>query len=78
MRLGYGWNVGPFEIADNAGLDTQVRVGKTLQDVGEDHLIPKSDLILRMVKEGRLVRKVGRGFYRYTKDGEKLSWDNKK
>ena len=62
MRLGYGWNVGPFEIADNAGLDTQVRVGKTLQDLGEDHLIPKSDLILRMVKEGRLGRKVGRGF----------------
>ena len=78
MRLGYGWNVGPFEIADNAGLDTQVRVGKTLQDLGEDHLIPKSDLILRMVKEGRLGRKVGRGFYRYTKDGEKLPWDDKK
>jgi 3-hydroxybutyryl-CoA dehydrogenase len=27
MRYGYGWNIGPFEIADNAGIDTYVRVG---------------------------------------------------
>ncbi|UCD78728.1 MAG: 3-hydroxyacyl-CoA dehydrogenase family protein [Desulfobacterales bacterium] len=72
MRLGYGWNIGPFEIADNAGLDTFVRVGKTMQALGEDRLVAKSDLILRMVEEGRLGRKVGHGFYRYGKDGKKI------
>jgi 3-hydroxyacyl-CoA dehydrogenase len=72
MRLGYGWNIGPFEIADNAGLDTFARVGKTMQALGEDHLTAKSDLILKMVEQGRLGRKVGHGFYRYGKDGKKI------
>ena len=71
MRLGYGWNIGPFEIADNAGLDTFERVGRTMQALGEEHLVAESDLISRMVKEGRLGRKVGHGFYRYGKDGKK-------
>jgi 3-hydroxybutyryl-CoA dehydrogenase len=72
MRLGYGWNIGPFEIADNAGLDTFARVGETMLALGEEHLVAKSNLILKMVKEGRLGKKVGEGFYRYTKDGKKI------
>jgi len=73
MRLGYGWNIGPFEIADNAGLDTFARVGESMLALGEDHLVAKSDLIVKMVKEGRLGKKVGHGFYRYTKDGKKIN-----
>ena len=72
MRLGYGWNIGPFEIADNAGLDTFARVGRTMQALGEDHLVAKSDLILKLVEQGRLGKKVGHGFYRYGKDGKKI------
>jgi 3-hydroxybutyryl-CoA dehydrogenase len=72
MRLGYGWNIGPFEIADNAGLDTFARVGETMLALGEDHLVAKSDLVMKMVKDGRLGKKVGEGFYRYTKDGKKI------
>ena len=73
MRLGYGWNIGPFEIADNAGLDTFARVGESMLALGEDHLVAKSDLIVQMVREGRLGKKVGNGFYRYTKDGKKIN-----
>ena len=76
MRLGYGWNIGPFEIADNAGLDTFARVGESMLALGEDHLVAKSDLIKKMVAEGRLGKKVGQGFYRYGKDGKKVSWDS--
>lgn len=72
MRLGYGWNIGPFEIADNAGLDTFARVGESMLALGEEHLVAKSDLIMKMVKDGRLGKKVGEGFYRYTKDGKKI------
>ena len=72
MRLGYGWNIGPFEIADNAGLDTFARVGKTMLALGEDHLVAKPDFIKNMVKDGRLGKKVGKGFYRYGKDGKKI------
>lgn len=77
MRLGYGWNAGPFEIADNAGLDTYALIGQTMKALGEENLMPRSDLIERMVKEGRLGRKAGKGFYRYTPEGKRLPWEDK-
>jgi len=77
MRLGYGWNVGPFEIADNAGLDTYVRIAQTMRALGVGHLVPNSNLIDRMVVEGRLGRKAGKGFYRYSPEGKRLPWEKK-
>ena len=75
MRLGYGWNIGPFEIADNAGLDTFARVGESMLALGADHLVARPDLIKKMVADGRLGKKVGKGFYRYSKDGKKVPRD---
>jgi len=77
MRLGYGWNAGPFEIADNAGLDTCFRIEQTMRALGVGHLVPSSNLIERMVVEGRLGRKAGKGFYRYSPEGKRLPWENK-
>lgn len=77
MRLGYGWNAGPFEIADNAGLDTYARISQTMRALGVGHLVPSSNLIERMVDEGRLGRKAGKGFYRYSPEGKRLPWENK-
>jgi 3-hydroxyacyl-CoA dehydrogenase len=77
MRLGYGWNVGPFEIADNAGLDVCARIGQTMKALGAGHLAPSSDLMERMVSEGRLGKKAGKGFYRYSPEGKRLPWENK-
>jgi 3-hydroxybutyryl-CoA dehydrogenase len=77
MKLGYGWNAGPFEIADNAGLDTFARISVFLRSMGEDKLVPESDLVERMVKEGRLGRKAGKGFYRYDAEGKRHPWDSK-
>ena len=74
MRLGYGWNAGPFEIADNAGLDTYALIRRSMRAMGEEGLVSRSDLVERMVKEGRLGRKVGKGFYRYTPEGKRLPW----
>jgi len=76
MRLGYGWNAGPFEIADNAGLDTFVRVAQSMKALGAAHLAPSSNLIERMVAKGRLGRKAGKGFYRYSPEGKRLPWGN--
>jgi 3-hydroxybutyryl-CoA dehydrogenase len=75
MKLGYGWNAGPFEIADNAGLDTYVLIGKAMKALGEEGFISKSDLIEKMVADGRVGRKAGKGFYRYTPEGKRVPWD---
>lgn len=75
MELGYGWNAGPFVIIDNSGLDTQVLIGETMAALGLEHLNPRSDLVWQMVNDGRLGRKVRRGFYRYSEDGKRLPWD---
>jgi len=75
MRLGYGWNAGPFEIADNAGLDTCILVGRSMKALGEESLVSDSGLIERMVEEGRLGRKVGKGFYQYTPEGKRLPYE---
>lgn len=73
MRLGYGWNVGPFEIADNAGLDTYNLILRTLKSLGEDKLFPGpgASLIEDLVNQGRLGKKSGSGFYEYGPDGKK-------
>jgi 3-hydroxyacyl-CoA dehydrogenase len=76
MRLGFGWNAGPFEIVDNAGLDTWVLIERFFKSLGEDELVCHSDLLERMVNDGRLGRKVGKGFYRYSEDGKRLPWGN--
>ncbi|MGD0354094.1 MAG: 3-hydroxyacyl-CoA dehydrogenase family protein [Dehalococcoidia bacterium] len=75
MRYGFNWNIGPFEIADNSGLDTYLRVGKTfagLEDAGNPALLI---IIEKMVNAGRLGRKVGKGFYDYTPDGKMIPFD---
>jgi len=74
MELGYGWNAGPFVIADNSGLDTQVLIGQTMVELGLEGFASRTDLIRQMVKEGRLGRKSGKGFYRYTPEGKRLPW----
>lgn len=75
MHYGFNWNIGPFEIADNAGLDTYLRVGKAFSALGAGELIAKSDVLEKMVKTGRLGRKVGKGFYDYTPDGKMTPFD---
>ena len=75
MRLGYGWVVGPFEIADIAGLDVVAGVGRSLRALGAEDLVPRSDLVEQMVAEGHLGRKSGRGFYRYSAQGKRLPAD---
>ena len=77
MRLGYGWNAGPFEIADNAGLDTCALIGQSMKALGAGHLAPGSNLIERMVVEGRLGLKTGKGFYRYSPEGKRLPREDK-
>lgn len=62
MRFQVGFPMGPFELADQVGLDVLYHAGK-----GQD--IPVPPPIEALVKQGQFGKKTGRGFYDYK--GEK-------
>jgi 3-hydroxyacyl-CoA dehydrogenase len=58
MKLGAGHPLGPLALLDLVGLDVSAAIGRT---IGAD--VPER--IERMIAEGALGRKAGRGFYTY-------------
>jgi 3-hydroxybutyryl-CoA dehydrogenase len=71
MRLGYGMQCGPLEMADTMGLDEVLMWMETLyHDLGEPRFRP-CPLLRRMVREGRLGKKGGEGFFHYNDDGKR-------
>ncbi|KZT53133.1 hypothetical protein CALCODRAFT_440553 [Calocera cornea HHB12733] len=73
MKLGAGYPMGPFELLDFVGLDTAQHImdGWRLKvESGEEKslssdLVAPSGLLSQKVKEGKLGRKSGEGFYKY-------------
>jgi 3-hydroxybutyryl-CoA dehydrogenase len=65
-RLGGGFRMGPFELMDLIGIETNhaVAEGFFRQTYGEPRYRP-SPLAARMIAAGRLGRKTGRGWYAY-------------
>lgn len=69
----WGFPVGPIALMDEVGLDVGVKASKVLHDAFGDRFEPVGGLS-KMVAEGRLGRKSGRGFYRYA-SGKKQGVD---
>ena len=65
----YGFPVGPITLLDEVGLDVAQHAGEVLQAAFGDRLAPPPALAA-LVKDGRLGRKAGRGFFVYH-DGKK-------
>ena len=61
----FGMPMGPLELYDMIGLDTAFYAGLVLADAYRDR-IDASPVVPAMVKSGRLGRKSGGGFYRYS------------
>ncbi|BEI91168.1 uncharacterized protein CcaverHIS019_0312380 [Cutaneotrichosporon cavernicola] len=80
MKLGAGYPMGPFELADYTGLDLNLFIAKGWIEYNKrglvpDYLVGESKLVRSMVEQGRTGRKSGRGFYEY-KDGKKVKKGN--
>jgi 3-hydroxybutyryl-CoA dehydrogenase len=65
-RVGGGFRMGPFELIDLIGLDVNLSVARSFYaQGGEPERWRPSSIQERLVGEGRLGRKSGRGFYEY-------------
>jgi len=63
MELGYRHPMGPLRLTDLVGLDVRLDIARYLHEtLGQEHFRPPA-ILERMVEEGRLGRKSGRGFY---------------
>lgn len=65
MKAAMGFAMGPCELLDMIGLDTQVRLSEALHKVTNDPRAAAPALLRRMVAAGRLGKKSGQGFYSY-------------
>jgi 3-hydroxybutyryl-CoA dehydrogenase len=72
MKLGYSMEKGPLEMADTMGLDEVLMWMDTLfHELGEPRYRP-CPLLRRMVRERKLGKKTGEGFFKYDADGKRM------
>ena len=65
MKLGMNHPIGPLALADLIGNDTVLHIMNVLHEgLGDDKYAP-APLLIQMVKEGKLGRKSGSGFFDY-------------
>lgn len=62
MELGYRHPMGPLRLTDLVGLDVRLDIARHLESTLGPRFAPP-DILLRLVEQGRLGKKVGRGIY---------------
>lgn len=70
IKAALGYKMGPLELIDLVGLDTQVRLSEAFYPITLDPRASAPPLLRRMVAAGLLGRKSGRGFFSY--DGNRM------
>lgn len=63
MVLGYRHPVGPLKLTDMVGLDVRLHIGEYLAKALHNPAFEPPTLMRKMVADGRLGKKAGRGFY---------------
>jgi 3-hydroxybutyryl-CoA dehydrogenase len=72
VRLGGGFRMGPFELLDLIGLDVNLEIARSFfRQGGEPERWRPSPIQEKLVGEGRLGRKSGRGYYDYGEGRER-------
>jgi 3-hydroxyacyl-CoA dehydrogenase/enoyl-CoA hydratase/3-hydroxybutyryl-CoA epimerase len=72
VMLDFGMPMGPLRLSDEVGLDVAEHVAKELVSRLR-HLAPLNDTLAKMIANGWLGRKSGKGFYEYGGGGEKVN-----
>jgi 3-hydroxybutyryl-CoA dehydrogenase len=65
VEKGLNWPMGPFRLGDFSGLDVTYNARKHMYEVTGDERFRPSPQLEAKVKEGKLGRKTGEGWYRY-------------
>ncbi|KKK50851.1 hypothetical protein LCGC14_3120880, partial [marine sediment metagenome] len=65
MKLGANHPMGPLELIDLIGLDVHRAKMETLVKELDDFRYQHPELLNKMIEEGKLGKKTGRGFYNY-------------
>ena len=71
MTLGYRHPMGPLQLTDLVGLDVRLAIAEHLHRELASEAFRPPEILRRMVAEGKLGKKSGRGFY--TWEGDKAS-----
>ena len=72
MKLGMGHPMGPLQLADFVGLDVCLAILNVLQSGFGNPKYAPCPLLVNMVTAGKLGRKSGEGFYKYTPGSKEL------
>jgi 3-hydroxybutyryl-CoA dehydrogenase len=71
MKLGYGHPMGPLELTDLVGLDVRLGIAEYLATAIGPAFTPPA-VLREKVAAGKLGKKSGEGFYRWSPDGKRL------
>ena len=70
MKLGYGHPMGPLELTDLVELDVRLGIAEYLEGALGPAFAPP-EILRKKVDDGKLGKKTGEGFYRWSADGKK-------
>jgi len=70
MKLGYNFQQGPLEMADSMGLDEVLAWMETLWKTLGEPRYRACPILRKLVRERKLGRKTGEGFYKYDPNGK--------
>lgn len=73
MKLGYNFQMGPLEMADSMGLDEVLTWMETLWKTLGEPRYRACPILRKLVRERKLGKKSGEGFYKYDENGNIIS-----
>lgn len=73
MKLGYNFQSGPLEMADSMGLDEVLAWMETLWKTLGEPRYRACPILRKLVRERKLGKKTGEGFYKYDENGNIIS-----